>query len=224
MRPPHPNLVRRAALIAAAACLLFGAPAARAALVIEPVFNRVAGSGPADNNFPIYDPEFLINGVAYFTAQHPGDVTTYAAGDPRDPFLDVFHVWNNTQYDITGFTLTLIGTATETENPGSVVRGPVDAIWGDVNNDGFVGLSDIFGSITVSPDGKTISFSGGVIPVGGRFTDVHLARSDNPPDFAGIDSTFSGILTPEPPAWVLLFAAGLVVLTVVRRAHRLAPQ
>ncbi len=38
-----------------------------------------------------------------------------------------------------------------------------------------VGISDILPSITVSPDGKEIHFSGGFIPQGGRFTDIQLA-------------------------------------------------
>jgi hypothetical protein len=189
--------IRYVACVATAACLV-GGTAVRAALVIEPVFNRVDGSGPADNNFPLYDPEFQVNGVSYWVADEPGEVVSYASGDPRDPFLDVFHVWNNTDYQLNGFTLRLIGTATDSEDPGTIVRGPVDATWGDVNGDSLVGVSDIFGTITVSPDGKEIRFQDGLIPVGGRFTDIHLAMSDNPPDFAGIDSSFTGILVPEP--------------------------
>jgi hypothetical protein len=200
---------------------LLWVPGARAGLIIEPVFNRVAGSGPADNNFPLYDPDFLINGVAYFTADEPGEIVTYAAGDPRDPFLDVFHVWNNTNYNLTGFTLRLIGTATDTEDPGSVVRGPVDAVWGDVNGDGRIGLSDIFTTIRVSADGKEIRFEDGLIPVGGRFTDIHLARSDRPPEFAGVDATFTGVAVPEPAGWALL-ASGLATLAVIQRTGRLA--
>ena len=107
---------------------LVSTPVARAGLIMEPVFNRVPGSGQADNNFPLYDPTFLINGVAYFLANDPGEVVTYAACDPRDPDLDVFHVWNNTAYNLTGFTLQIVGTATDTHDPGSVVRGPVDAV------------------------------------------------------------------------------------------------
>jgi hypothetical protein len=187
--------------------------AAQAALVIEPVFNRVDGSGQGDNNFPIYDPTFLIDGVAYFNADEPGEIISYASGDPRDPFLDMFHVWNNTQYHITGLTLRLIGTATNTENPSTIVRGPVDAVWGDVNGDSLTGLSDIFATILVSADGKEIRFEDGVIPVGGRFTDIHLAMSDHPPDFAGIDSSFTGMLVPEP-ATLALAALGLAVLAM----------
>lgn len=190
---------------------LISTSVAQAALVIEPVFNRVEGSGPADNNFPIYNPGFLIDGVAYFIAQAPGDVTSYPSGDPRDPFLDEFHVWNNTQYNITGFTLQLIGTAPVTDNPGTIVRGPVDAVWGDVNGDGQIGLSNIFATIIVSADQKQIRFEDGLIPVGGRFTDIHLAASDDPPVFAGIDSTFTGELIPEPYTFVLA-GSGLALL------------
>ena len=191
-------------------------PVASAALIMEPVFNRVPGSGQADNNFPLYDPTFLINGVAYFLANDPGEIDTYAAGDPRDPELDAFHVWNNTAYNVTGFTLRIVGTATDTEDPGTVVRGPVDAIWGDVDGDGLIGHSDIFSSITVSADGKEIVFSGGLIPVGGRFTDINLAFSDNPPDLAGIDSFFSGTsAVPVPAGWALAMS-GLGPLVVGR--------
>jgi hypothetical protein len=203
----------------AAAAGFFGGANVQSALVIEPVINRVEGSGQGDNNFPIYDPTFLIDGVAYFTADEPGEIITYASGDPRDPFLDVFHVWNNTQYYMTGLTLRLIGTATDTANPGTIVRGPVDAVWGDVNGDSLVGLSDIFATITVSADGKEIRLEDGLIPVGGRFTDIHLAMSDNPPDFAGIDSSFTGILIPEPAA-IGLLAIGFATLTVKNRKPR----
>jgi hypothetical protein len=180
---------------------------------MEPVFNRVEGSGPADNNFPLYDPEFQVNGVSYWTADEPGEIVSYASGDPRDPILDVVHVWNNTRYELTGFTLRLIGTAAHSEDPGTIVRGPVAATWGDVNGDSYVGVSDIFATITVSPDGKEIRFENGLIPIGGRFTDIHLATSDNPPDFAGIDSSFTGILVPEPTAFAVA-ALGLAALAV----------
>jgi len=194
-------------LASAAAISLVCVTAAQAALVIEPVFNRVAGSGPAENNFPIYDPEFLIDGIAYFAADEPGEIISYASGDPRDPFLDDFHVWNNTGYNLTGFALRLVGTATDTANPATIVRGPVDAVWGDVNGDLQTGLSNIFASIIVSPDRKEIRFENGMIPVGGRFTDIHLAMSGSPPDFAGIDSSFSGILAPEPTSLSLIVLA-----------------
>src|SRR5262245_19702796 len=94
---------------AATVVSLAASTALHAALVIEPVFNPVAGNGPADNNFPLYDPEFKVNGVSYWLADDPGEVVSYASGDPRNPDLDFVHVWNNTQYRLTGFTLKLIG-------------------------------------------------------------------------------------------------------------------
>jgi hypothetical protein len=143
-------------------------------------------------------------------------VSSLSAGDPRDPFLDEFLVWNNTRYYIDGFTLRIIGTATDTENPGSIVRSFKDAVFGDVDGDGLVGSSDIFSSIVVSGDGKQIEYTGGLIPVGGRFTDIHLATSDNPPDLAGIDSFFSGVAVPEP-ATAFLFLLAVAVACIRRR-------
>jgi hypothetical protein len=94
----------------------------------------------------------------------------------------------------------------------------VDATWGDVDGDGQVGISDIFSSITASPDGKVIHFSGGLIPPGGRFTDIHLAVSDSPPFLAGVDSSVEGVLAPEPHTFVL-GACSLIALLV--RKHLL---
>lgn len=185
------------------AAALSCAPTLDAALVIEPVFNRVPGRGGSANIFPIYDPIFLINGVAYSVADDPGEIVPYSSGDPRDPFLDEFFFWNNTRYDITGFILTLVGTSPVTDDPARIVRGPVDAVWGDVNGDGQIGLSDIFATIVVSADGKQIRFENGILPVGGRFTDIHLAVSDNPPFFAAIDSSFTGNAIPEPHTLLL---------------------
>jgi hypothetical protein len=186
-----------------------------AELVIEPVINIVPGSGQAENNFPLYQPDFLVDGVAYWTANEPGEIVTYAAGDPRDEFLDVFHVWNNTAYNIDGLNLQIIGTGTDTQNPGTVVRGPTDAVWGDVDGDEQIGQSDIFSTIIVSADQKSIRLEGGIIPVGGRFTDIHLAMSENPPELAGIDSWFTGVVAvPEPAAGLLacMFAAVMSIV------------
>ena len=191
--------------------------AGRADLIMEPVINRVPGSGPAPNGFPFYSPNFLLNGVAYFTADEPGEIVTYAAGDPRDPLLDQIFILNNTAYDLTGLTLRIVGTATDTQDPATIVRGPVDAVWGDVNGDGRIGVSDIFSRITVSPDGKEIRFEDGLIPVGGRCTDVHLARSTNPPQLAGIDSSFTGFVRVPEPSTAALLLAGAALLAGWRK-------
>jgi len=222
MRTAVSTTGRQGAIIAAilVGTVLYGTTA-RAGLVIEPVFNRVAGRGPADNNFPLYDPTYLVNGVACWLADEPGEVDTFATGDPRDPELDVLHVWNNTRYDLTGFTLRLIGTATDTRDPGTVVRGPVDAVWGDVDGDGRIGSSDIFGTITVSADGKEIDFRDGLIPIDGRFTDIMLAHSDHPPDFAGVDSWFAGVQSvPEPSSAVLASTGLLAIVAYASRRRR----
>jgi hypothetical protein len=201
-------------------CVLFAvvfSPTLNATLVMDPVFNRVAGVGQADNNFPLYDPAFGFN------TDEPGEIESYVAGDPPDPILDDFHIWNNTRYNITGFTLRIIGTGTNTTDPGTIVRGPVDAVWGDVNGDGRIGVSDIFTSFTVSADGKELRVENGLIAPGGRFTDIHLARSDHP-QLAGVDSFFSGNAVPEPGT----SAAGVAVILIVAwrflRGHERAIQ
>jgi hypothetical protein len=192
-----------------------------AALVIEPVINRVEGSGPAENNFPLYDPTYVVNGVQWALANEPGELFTYVAGDPPEPLFQTIHGWNNTNYNITGLLLRIVGRGTDTEDPGTIVRGPVDAVWGDVNGDSQIGSSDIFNTITVSADGKELRFDGGLIPVGGRFSDVHLAVSDDPPFLAGVDSTFSGDAVPEPYTFILT-GAGLSALLFYRLRKRRA--
>jgi hypothetical protein len=96
----------------------------------------------------------------------------------------------------------------------TITRGPVDAIWGDADGDGFVGSSDIFSSIVVSPDQKTITFSGGLIPIGGRFTDyIHSTTTAGETLFkVGVDATFDGVAVPEPATWVLLMTGSAVGL------------
>lgn len=209
------------AVLALAAAALAAPVRANAALIIEPVFNRVAGSGGDTTIVPLYNPGFLngATGLPFLLADEPGEIDTYPAGFPPDPVLvDTVRFYNNTQFNITGFTLSLIGTAVEPEPFNFIVtRGPVDAIWGDANGDGSVGSSDIFGSITLSPDMKTIFFSGGVIPVGGRFTDFHYAAvtAGESAFLAGIDASFTGTAVPEPATLMLVSAGG--VLAALRR-------
>lgn len=182
----------------------------QAELIMEPVFNRVAGLGGAENVVGVRQ---AVNGAQdelgiepAWTAQ-PGEVFSYVSGDPRKMELDDFFFYNDTDYTITGFSLEIIGTGIDTDDPRTIVRGaPIDARFGDVDGDGQI-LSDIFSNYEISDDGKSIQFTGGLIQPGERFTDIHLARSDNPPEMAGIDSWFSAVAVPEPSAGVLMFAA-----------------
>ena len=91
-----------------------------------------------------------------------------------------------------------------------ITRDPnVDAFFGDANGDGKIGLSNIFSSIVVSDGGKTITLSGGMIPVGGHFTDIaHSFTTDGLPFFAGVDTSFDGVLVPEPATGMLLLTGG----------------
>ena len=161
MRITHPLAVR-----AAAAAMLSMPAVASATLIIEPVFLSTEGSGPAETVLGFYLPDFInpATGEPFLTADEPGEVVTYPAGFPRDEGLaEVVRFYNNTGFDITGFTLVLAGTAIEPEPFNfTVQRDPnVDAVWGDANGDGLIGLSDIFATVTVSEDGRTITFSDG---------------------------------------------------------------
>ena len=182
-----------------------------ATLTIEPVINFVPGSGPSVDSFPLYDPGFVnaANGEHPFLANKPGEIDTVSIGNPPDPALLTVSVWNNTAYNITSLRLSIIGSAshpTGSEDAWLITRDPsVDAIFGDADNDGKIGLSNIFSSIVVSDGGKTITLSGGLIPVDGHFTDIaHASTTDDLPFFAGVDTSFGGSVVPEPASWAMM--------------------
>jgi hypothetical protein len=177
-------------------------------LTIEPMINFVPGSGETADSFPLYDPGFVnaANGEHPFLANEPGEIDTVSIGNPPDPSLLTLSVFNNTSFNITGLRLSIVGSAshpTGSEDAWLIARDPsVDATFGDVDKDGKVGLSNIFSSIVVSDDGKTITLSGGLIPVGGHFTDIFQASTtDGLSFFAGVDTSFDGVAVPErvPP-------------------------
>jgi hypothetical protein len=184
-----------------------------ATLIIEPVINSVPGSGPTDDSFPLYDPVSVnhATGEHPWLANKPGEIDTVSIGNPPDPDLLIFSVWNNTSYDITSLRLSIIGSAlhpTNSEDAWLVTRDPnVDAFFGDADGDGKIGLSNIFSSIVVSDGGKTITLSGGLIPVDGLFTDIsHASTTDGLSFFAGVDTSFGGVLVPEAATWAMMLA------------------
>ena len=216
-----------AALLAAA---LVGVPStATASLIMEPVFNGVAGTGGGTDllPFPFLDLVNGATGLPFITADEPGEIVTYPAGFPADPALaDTVRFYNDTDYNITGFTLSIIGTADEpVPFTFTITRGPVDAIWGDANGDGLIGSSDIFGAIAVSADGKAITFSNGLIPIGGRFTDFIYSRTTAGETHfqAGVDARFQGVPVPEP-ATLTLTLTGAAMGLVRRRRTRAAAE
>jgi hypothetical protein len=81
-----------------------------------------------------------------------------------------------------------------------------------------VGLSDIFHTITLSADHRTITYSDGLIPVGDRFTDFIFSMTDDGGPFkVGVFTSFDGFLdVPEPPSWTILLI-GFVAAGVLRR-------
>ncbi len=148
----------------------------------------------------------------------------YPAGVPRDePLVNDLRVYNNTPYDITSLTLQIVGPADEPEpfNFTITLDPNVSAFWGDANGDGKIGLSDIFSTITLSADRRTITYSDGLIPVDGRFTDYIFSMTDNGDLFkVGVYTSFDGFLaTPEPATWTILFT-GLALTEILRRRTR----
>lgn len=95
--------------------------------------------------------------------------------------------------------LRIVGSAVEPEPFNvTVTRDPqVRVFFADVNLDGQVGLSDILHTIEVSGHGRTITFTEGEIPIGGRFTDFLVsATSTGEPLKAAAEASFSGELPP----------------------------
>ena len=200
-----------------------------ATLTLEPVVNSTPGSGPSASSFPLYDPINVnhANGEHVWLANQPGEIDTVSIGFRPDPDLLVFSVWNNTTYDITSLKYSIIGSAlhpTHSEDAWLVTRDPnVDAFFGDADGDGNIGLSNIFSSIVVTDGGKTITLSGGLIPRNGLFTDIfHSSTTDGLEFFAGVDTSFGGVLAPEPSTWAMMALgfAGLAFAGWRRAAKR----
>lgn len=211
-------------LASSATLLALSLPATvQATLIMEPVLNHVAGSGPGEALLGIHTLD-LINpatGQPFLTADEPGEVITYPAGFPADPVLvNTVRIFNNTEFEITGLTLTIVGTADEPEPFNfTIQRDPnVDAFFGDANGDGDIGESDIFGTATLSNGGRTITFTDGLIPVGGRFTDFLFSMtSDGLPFKAAVDASFAGVRAVPEPAAIGLMGLGLVCVAAMRR-------
>lgn len=203
-------------------------PSAGATLVMESVIDRVPGVGQTAHSFPLYMPDNVnqLTGEHPFLANKPGEIDTVAIGYPRDEGLLTLSVWNNTAYNLTSLKLSIIGSAFQPDDnqfAWRVTRDPnVDAFWGDANHDGKVGLSDIFSTVTVSDGGRTETFSNGLIPVGGHFTDYIFAyTTDGQPFKAGVDTSFGGVpAVPEPTSLGLLFSGLAAICVATGRLRR----
>jgi hypothetical protein len=216
--------MRKGQTIIAAAAILAGASPAGATLYLEPIINRAPGKGPGPFAFPLYDTEFVngATGLPFATADEPGEVVTYPAGVPAGEDLFEFSVWNNTNYAITSLIFKIVGYADEpVPYTFYIFRDPdVDAFFGAVSGDGRVELSSIFPISTITDGGKTLTLSGGTIPLRGRFTDaIFSTTTDGEPFLAAIDASFDGFFdVPAPASWMAMLF-GLGALAASRRSR-----
>jgi hypothetical protein len=204
------------------------ASAGATTLTMENVINKAPGTGPAQPGEPFFtfglcNPSAInpADGLPFATACAPGEMGHYPAGVPRDePLVNDLRVYNNTPYNITSLTLQIVGPADEPE-PFNFTITPdpnVSAFWGDANGDGKTGLSDIFSTITLSADHRTITYSDGLIPVDGRFTDYIFSMTDNGEPFkVGVYTSFDGFLAVPEPATGTILLMGLAATGVLRR-------
>jgi len=224
--------MRTGYLLSAFASIAFGltlASAGATTLTMENVIDKAPGTGGAQPGEPFFtfglcNPSAInpADGLPFATACAPGEMGRYPAGVPRDePLVSDLRVFNNTPYNITSLTLHIVGPAEEPE-PFNFTITPdpnVSAFWGDANGDGKVGLSDIFHTITLSADHRTITYSDGLIPVDGRFTDFIFSMTDDGEPFkVGVYTSFDGFLAPvpEPATWTIL-VIGFAAAGVLRR-------
>ena len=194
---------------------------AGATLIFEPVIS--VWTGPSDNIYPLYDPTFvnMATGEQVSVARAPGEIDKWSQGFPREVGMVSSAMQNNTAYNITSLTMTIVGSSVELIPGASWVVTPdpnVDAFFGDVNDDGRVGLSDIFSTITVSNGGRTLTLSGGLLPAGSLFSDYIFSKTTDGanPVYAALEGSFDGVLAPEPATWTLL-PAGLGAIWARRR-------
>ena len=194
-------------------------------LVLEPVIGFFPGHGPSADTFPLYDPTYMneATGEQVSLARNPGEIDKWSMGYPREESMLTFGMYNNTPTNITSLAMTIVGSSQELVEGVSWLVTPdpnVDARFGDANGDGRVGLSDIFGSITVSNDGRTITLSNGLIPTESHFTDyIFSYTTDGLPFTAAVEGSFDGVSVPEPATCTLLLA-GLGVTWAIRRRRR----
>lgn len=128
---------------------------------------------------------------------------------------------NNTGYTINKFSLLLLPELDFLED---------DLVWGDVNGDGQVGLSNIFTNITTTPDfvfedllAPRLEFTDGTIPDGTRFTIQIITSPDlrpaNPEENGplAIGGFYDGFRTVPEPSTILGFTLTMVLVGLCKK-------
>ncbi len=167
-----------------AGCFLSLSPA-NATILVEPIVNT------PNSEFP--------DGIGIPLNLEPLQVLVWNAPDTTGEQNFI----NNTDFNITRFSLLLF--------PEFDIIPDDDVIWGDVNGDGQIGLSNIFPTIDITPDFVFQGFStprldllGGTISNGERFTFQFITDPDLRPAQTGDDGpliiggAYNGVPIPEP--------------------------
>lgn len=163
--------------------ILLSLAPATAAILVEPIINT------ADENFPDGP------GFAPFL---PLEKSIFNAPDKNTQrnFL------NDTGYTINSFSIQLLRDFSKVDD---------DVVWGDVNGDGKIGLSNIFANITTTSDSifegfpaPKLELKDGIIASGQRFTFQFITSPDlnpiNPEENGPLVLVFDydGVKVPEP--------------------------
>ena len=191
----------KATLLGMAAAVLFCCVgSAKSAFVVEPIHDRVVNPGAEFPGVPIED-------ISPSVAEPFKEIAFLNGDDPMGRII----ARNDTGLQITGLHWFIPPTGDKRIPPGFVQP---DVTWGDVSNNGKVGESDIFSEITVSPDHKSLSFTGGTIHQNEYFTDFKIPF----PMPEGFWTVVSFSVVPEPGSLSLLTLGLIALLGFVRHS------
>jgi hypothetical protein len=151
-------------------------------------------------------------------------IVTYPAGVAAGEEQFEFSVRSKTNHAITSLVFTIVGYADEpVPHSFYIFRNPAfDVFFGDANGDGLIGKCDIFPIATNTDGGRTLTLSGGVIAMRGRFTHaIYSHATDGLPLSAALDASFDGFFDVPPPAGWTAMLLGLGALgAAMRRRQR----
>ena len=177
---------------------------ATAATLVEPIFTNER------EDFPDIPPGAFSNFLPFDTA-----LTSFPPNDAGINFL------NETDYTINKFSLLLVPRDPEFGN---------NLVWGDVDRDGNIGLSNIFADTNIAPDftvpvlnvnAPRLELTNGIIEDGESFALSFITNQDLTPingdDSLSIAFFYEGSKTVPEPSNVFAFALTMALGCLVRK-------